>query len=341
MRTLFLLPLLPVPFLLGCPSSQPDNTGSYEAGPLPDGAIKHPCTLPGAVQFTANGPVVVPGGDPNLPALDYLHLPVGFCAHPYGVVGNARQMRFAPGGELFVSSPTTPTTGGNGTAGASAIVVLPDDDEDGLADKEEVFLDNLPSTQGMLFNAGNFYYQDATRIMQLPYERGDRMPSGAATPVVDITVYSNALHWPKTLDVSDDGHIYVGNGGGQEDPCVEPHPFLGGIIEIDGTPGGKQVAQGFRNPINIRCARGHNQCFAVELALDYSESMGGREKLVPIRQGDDWGFPCCATRNLPYSGVTNQKGAAPSCGGVTAESNAFIIGDTPFGIEFEPGRWAR
>src|SRR6185437_1008761 len=114
MRTLFLLPLLPVPFLLGCPSSQPHNPGSYEAGPLPDGAIKHPCTLPGAVQFTANGPVVVPGGDPNLPALDYLHLPVGFCAHPYGVVGNARQMRFAPGGELFVSSPTTPTTGGNG-----------------------------------------------------------------------------------------------------------------------------------------------------------------------------------------------------------------------------------
>jgi glucose/arabinose dehydrogenase len=221
----------------------------------------------------------------------------------------------------------------------SAIVVLPDDNQDGVADKVEVFLDNLPSTQGLLFHGGMFYYQDATRIMQLPYKTGDRTPSGASTPVVDVTVYSNDLHWPKTLDASDDGHIYVGNGGGQSDPCVEPPPFLGGVLEIDGSPGGKQIAKGFRNPIAIRCARGHDQCFAVELALDYSQTTGGREKIVPIRAGDDWGFPCCATQNLPYTGTFDQTGATPSCAGVAAEGNAFVIGDTPFGLDFEPGRW--
>jgi glucose/arabinose dehydrogenase len=61
----------------------------------------------------------------------------------------------------------------------------------------------------------------------------------------------------------------------------------------------------------------------------------GREKVVPIRKGDDWGFPCCATRNTPYSGVS----PVPDCSGVAVETAAFYIGNTPFGIDFEPGLW--
>ncbi len=348
MRTFALLPLLPASALLlvlacngttGGGAGGGSSTGEpYDSGPLPDGSIKHPCTLPGAVQFTANGTVTVPGGDPNAPSLDYLHLPAGFCAHHFAVVGNARQIRFAPGGELFVASPSTSTTGGGG-GGLNAIVVLPDDNHDGTADKQILFLEGLPSTQGLLFANDFLYYQDKTRIMQIPYKAGDRAPSGAATPVVDITAYSSGLHWPKTLDISDDGHIYVGNGGDQGEACVQPHPVHGGILEIDGSPGGKPVARGFRNPIAVRCARGHNQCFALELALDYSASQGGREKLVPIREGDDWGFPCCATQNLAYDGVLNQNNLDPKCGGVAAETVGFYIGDTPFGVDFEPGQW--
>lgn len=29
--------------------------------------------------------------------------------------------------------------------------------------------------------------------------------------------------------------------------------------------------------------------------------MSGHEKLIPVREGDDWGCPCCASTNLPYS----------------------------------------
>src|SRR5690349_17902668 len=108
LRCSFLLAVL----LAGCHgnNNQPDG-GLPDAGPLPDGSIPHPCTLPGSVQFTSNGKNVVPGGQ-GADKLDFLTLPTGFCAHYYGSVGNARQLRFAPGGELFVASPTTGTTGG-------------------------------------------------------------------------------------------------------------------------------------------------------------------------------------------------------------------------------------
>ncbi len=323
-----------------CDSPSPSQSPPQDAGittlPPPDADIAslvHYCDLPGSVQFTASGMLAVPGADTS--KLTFLRLPTGFCAHYFGNVGNTRQLRFAPGGELVVASPTTGTTGG-GLNGQQAILFLPDDDRDGYADSNLKFLGGLPSTQGLLFTTGYFYYQDGTAIKRMPYNTGDRAPSGASEVMVDINVYTSSLHWPKALDQADDGTIYVGNGGDQSEECVAPHPFRGGILEIDGSPGGKQVAQGLRNAIAVRCQRGTNLCFAAELSRDYSSAQYGREKLVPIRQGDDWGFPCCATQNTPYPDIT----PVPDCSGVAPEDASFLIGDTPFSFDFEPGNWA-
>jgi glucose/arabinose dehydrogenase len=129
--------------------------------------------------------------------------------------------------------------------------------------------------------------------------------------------------------------VYVGNGGDQGEACMQPMPFHGGILAIDGTSDGAQIAMGLRNPIAVRCQHGHDLCFALELALDYSNDAGGREKMLPIRQGDNWGFPCCGTTGLPYSGIT----PVPDCSGIAAEPDSWAIGDTPFGLDFEPGLW--
>jgi glucose/arabinose dehydrogenase len=291
------------------------------------------------LQFTANGKITVPGAQSPVD-LSFLTLPTGFCVHYFGNVGNTRQMRFAPGGELFVASPTMITTGG-GQGGQNAIVVLPDDNHDGVADAPITFLGGtgsshpLNATQGLMFTPGYFYYQDSVQILRMPYATGDRHPSGASVQVADITYYNSGLHWPKVMDMADDGTIYVGNGGDQGETCVTPHPFHGGIRKIDGSTNGAPVAQGFRNPIAIRCAQGHNLCFALELDLDYSYSQGGREKMVPIRQGDDWGFPCCATKGDAFP-------ASPSgtdCSMVTQDTVGFYIGDTPFGLGFAPATW--
>jgi glucose/arabinose dehydrogenase len=289
------------------------------------------CDLPGSVQFTTSGIVVVPG--PNTAMLDFLQLPAGFCVHFYGNVGNTRQIRFAPGGEVFVASPTTSTTGG-GSGGRAEIVVLPDDDGDGVADEVKTFLKDLPSTQGLLFANDHFYYQDHTAILRIPYAPGDRAPSLPSEQVVDIQVHVSGGHWPKALDQADDGTIYVGNGGDQGEECDLSGPFRGGVLKIDGKVA-KEVARGFRNPIAVRCQRGHNVCFAAELARDFSADQGGREKVVPIRQGDDWGFPCCATKGVRFPDVT----MAADCSKVVSENVSFVIGDTPFGFDFEPGKW--
>jgi glucose/arabinose dehydrogenase len=338
--------------LFGCHSCVHVTPGSNDGGW---------CDRPGAWVHASDGYHQVGGGSDDPGAdLSWLSLPEGYCAHYFGNVGNCRQLRFAPGGELFVASPTTGTTSG-GAKGQAAIIVLTDDDHDGTADSQQItWRGGLTSTQGLLFVDGGFYFQDQTRIMLEPYKAGDRAPTGTPQKVADITVYSSGGHWPKTLDQSDDGTIYVSNGGDQGETCQAPQPFHGGILALDPSDpmGAREVAKGLRNPIYVRCHHdGHGACFADELARDYSENMNGREKLLPIRAGDDWGYPCCGSQNLPYTDAclacspdtepmssslpacTAGSQCSPKCEGVVPETASFVIGDTPFGLDFIDGQF--
>jgi glucose/arabinose dehydrogenase len=249
-----------------------------------------------------------------------------------------RQLRFAPGGDLFVASPLGGTTGGSNN-GISSIVVLPDDNKDGYADSVITFLSGLPQTQGLLFTGGYLYYQDHANILRVPFKPLDRQPSGASQLVTTISLQQAPEHWPKVMDIAKDGTIYITNGSTQGESCLPDSGPWGAILRLEVDGSATPIARGFRNPIALRCETNNNVCLAAELALDYSGPQGGREKVLPVNAGDDWGYPCCATKDTPFSGVTYPDGGVPDCSGVASETEAFIIGETPFGIDFEPGNW--
>jgi hypothetical protein len=55
-------------------------------------------------------------------------------------------------------------------------------------------------------------------------------------------------------------------------------------------------------------------CFAAEITLDYSAAQG--REIVPIRQGDDIGYPCCASKISRYMDVI----PVPNCSKIAGES---------------------
>jgi glucose/arabinose dehydrogenase len=320
-------------------ASKPNPGPLVDVQPLPpslyDANVDTYCKIPGSVRFDGVVKEVVQGAK-GLPDLSWMNIPAGFCVHYYATVPNARSLRIAPAGEVFVTSPTGGTTGG-GAGGKAAIIVLPDDNRDGLADSAEPFATGLVKVTGILFANGYFYFQDDTKIVRVPYTPGQRTVMTPPETIADLTTrWQSTVHWPKPIDIADDGTIYVGNGADQGEPCVEPHTFQGGVYAIGGNRpmDGEPIINGFRNPIYLRCQRGHNNCFTVELTRDYSAGMKGREKIVPIRKGDDWGYPCCATKNTPFPDTP-----AADCSMVPPENVAFYVADTPFGFDFEPGAW--
>jgi glucose/arabinose dehydrogenase len=335
----------------GSPTGTPTSTGTGPGDAQPPVTIAPDamapgsyCALPGSLVGTAQGMAVVAGGDPSLPDLTWLKVPAGFCIHHFANVPETRQLRVAPGGDLFVASPSQSCAGG-ASGGRGAILVLPDDDHDGVADSAMTFIGNLTQTQGMTFVGGYFYFQDGATIRRMPFTSGLRAPSAAPTPVTTITALQSSDHFPKGVDVAQDGTVYVTNGSDQGEACLASRAVVGAVFKVlpDGT--NSVVTSGFRNPIALRCETKHNVCLVAELAKDGSGGTGGREKIVVVRQGDNWGFPCCATTNLPYQDIsvfqdTGQTVKPSDCANVTPESVSFEIGHTPFGIDFEPGSWS-
>jgi glucose/arabinose dehydrogenase len=290
------------------------------------------CGLPGSVQFSGGTATTVPGGDAGSSNLSFLKLPDGFCFHDFANVGNPMHMQFAPGGELFVASPTTLDSFG-GPNGTNSILILADDNHDGYAETPITFVSSIDSTYGIAFDSTSIYYQNATAIMKRPYASGDRTPTNPETQVANITGYTSSLHWSKPIVVATDGTIYVGNGGDQGEACVQPPPARGGIYSL-ASSSGTATATGLRWPVDVRCAT-NGTCFGVDEGKDFSETDDGRSRLFPIRSGDYWGFPCCSTVNHAFTGIS----PAPDCSGVATEPVSFAITDYPRGFDFEKSVW--
>lgn len=345
----------------GIPDASTGHDASVEADATPADAVEPRdvirsdapslgafCSLPGSVVWNGGTPTTVPGGDPSLEDVSWLQLPDGFCAHYFGRVAELRQIRFAPNGDLFAASPSTSCAGG-AAGGAGAIYVIPDDDHDGVGDTAVTYLDSLPVTQGMAFSRTapyKFYYQNDAVVMSMPYNLGDRVgTASAATQIIDVGGYYSSTHWPKAIDVDDDGNVFVTSGGDQASPdetCLQPTSmweYRGSVWQADGTDAGTMVSTGFRNPIALRCAKGTGACFGLELARDFAPQQGSREKLFPVQLGADYGQPCCATQDQPYT----DSPTGTDCSGIASEITSFLIDHTPFGLDFEqgafPGIW--
>jgi glucose/arabinose dehydrogenase len=280
--------------------------------------------------------------------MSWLTVLPGFCAHHFAHVDEVRQLRVSENGDVFAASPSTPTSGGERKTGMGAIVVLPDDDRDGVADATLTFMGNMPSTQGLTFSGGYLYFQNGSAISKVAYKPGDRAPSASVqtvTTMTDAVAPQSSNHWPKLVDVAADGTIYVTNGSDQGEDRKSPSQRVpvGAVFKVGASGQPSLVTRGFRNPIALRCEATKNVCLVAELAMDGSGSQGGREKIVPVRMGDDWGFPCCATKATPYAGTVfqdnGQSVTGTDCASVTQENVSFEIGHTPFGIDFETGAW--
>jgi len=305
----------------------------------------------------ANGPKFC-----ELPGVDAtdMTVPPEFCVREFTQtpIAEARVIRFAPNGDLFVAAPSMSTPGG-AADGPGSIVVLPDDDHDGRADSVltfagpfprngfascqslEVDPDNLACVHGLLFNGDYLYFTRGDEVRRFPYAKGARAAVSRASELVAALGGAGAsdMRWTHNLEQHPSGSIYVSRGRFESSVCSPVEQKKGAVLAVHVESNAalplqpEMVADGFRNPMYLRCAPSScGDCYASELTGDGWDGVAGREKIALLRKDDTWGYPCCVSRDLPAPG-----GANADCSNVRREIAAVPLHDTPFGLDFDRG----
>ncbi len=282
----------------------------------------------------------------------------GWCIHEFTTtpILEARAIRFAPNGDLFVSSPSRATVGG-AFGGRGSILVLADDNHDGKMDALVDFTGPFPTgagdtcasvetdpanvacVHGLAFADGYLYYTRSDELRRFTYTSGQRAATGSSELVAQLGGSAIPdVRFTHTIDVKNDGSLLVTRGRFDSDSCSADQMSRGVVLSIKpngALPATPQIAaQGFRNPMYVRCTpTSCGECFADELSGDNWDGVGGREKVVLISgNGENFGYPCCVGRNAP-----GPMGAGTDCSGVGHELVSIQLHDTPFGLDLERG----
>jgi glucose/arabinose dehydrogenase len=259
--------------------------------------------------------------------------PEGFCLKHYAQVGEARTLALAPNGDLFVAAPSRGTSG-FASGGPGAIIILSDDDHDGLAE-QHTFLDGIEDVHGLVFDGDSLVFTTAADVWRTPYVTGQR----AETPGKRVSLglpasYETNGRWTHGLARSVKGQLLTSRG---DYGMCGADATLGGSVSKLGADGTLEpLATHLRNPMYLRCHFAADVCAAMELGEDLST--GAREKLLMLRAGTQYGFPCCYTTDLP-SQTNLDTNAMVGCGEVTKEDASFTLSNTPFGFDWERGLW--
>jgi len=317
------------------PDATPPDATPPDATP-PDASVAQDAAPPDAPSADAPPPSATTFCEataPNLPA--GVRVPDGFCIRRFARVATPRVLAFAPNGDLFAASPSIGTPGG-APPGMGAILVLPDDNRDGVADDTRVFLSGVPSVHGLLFDPDALLYTLDRGVHRAPYVRGDRASRAAASSHARIAAFDDTIRWTHTLARGVDGTLFASMGQHDTGVCPAPNRRVGSVLRIGGDApiAGATVVDGLRNPMYLRC-KPWGACYAAELTNDSWGAYGGVEKLIQLRQGDDYGFPCCIDRGRTWPGTP----AGYDCDRVAVSVQTYPLHDTPFGFDWAPSSW--
>jgi hypothetical protein len=183
-----------------------------------------------------------------------------------------------------------------GAAGVSAnrITLLRDADGDGVAEIQEVFLENLNQPFGMAMLNNTFYVGNTDGVVAFPYTPGATRISG---PGRTLVTFKPGGHWTRSLLPNQDGtKLYVGVGSSSNigDNGMEAEEGRALIYELDlATGSGRTFAGGLRNAVGMAWEPTTGALWTVVNERDGLGDETPPDYLTSVREGGFYGWPYC------------------------------------------------
>lgn len=278
-----------------------------------------------------------------------IKLPAGFKLNVFAQLtaadsdlSGARFMALGPDGNLYLS-----------ISSANKVVMLPDRNQDGVADEVVLVSDKLNAPQGLAFVDGALLVANQDGVVKLQ-QQGGRWPASAAVPF--ISGLATGGHTLKTIKLGPDGYLYL-NVGSSCNVCVESDATRATILRysVDGKPAGAVKtlgrhapnavwATGLRNSQGFAWHPGTGTMFATNNGQDMRSSVKGTavddelppEHLNRIEAGKQYGWPYCWGQAGKAGLFSDPNFVGPDgyCAASQAPEITFVSHSTPLGITF-------
>ncbi len=287
------------------------------------------------VIFAANyfgvRPTVTSGG------VDGIVLPEGFVIDTYAEDLGSTLLSFggpSPGprmmmikdGLLFVSIPNK-----------GLIAVLPDRDEDHVADEVQVFISDLDYPHGIDYYDGWFYIAEESRVVRVRDDNSDLVSDNGSLEVL-IDNLPTGGHYTRTVKIHD-GEIYLGMGSSCN-ACYETNDRRAAISKSDLDGSNLTVfASGLRNPVGLAFHPLTGNLYVTENGRDWLGDDLPPDEINLIVEGGDYGWPDCYGKNIFDTDFNNSEHTGNPCND-TGKIPGFVdlqAHSAPLGLTFYDG----
>ncbi len=234
-------------------------------------------------------------------------------------VPKARHMAFDDQGILFLSR-----------ARDGAVVALPDDNQDGIADAVIPILDNRDVPHGLAFaQLDSGYYLYVAEEDQVVRLKRTAKPFTYGKPEVLVRGIPSGGHSTRTIKIKSK-KMYVSIGSSCN-VCLEDTPLRAAVwqYDLDGK-NGKLFAAGLRNSVGIEFSPYSGDLWGVNNGRDWLGDDHPREELNIIKQGKHYGWPYCWENRTPDPDFGGQY----DCTKTEPPAYTFTAHQAPLGLEF-------
>jgi len=178
---------------------------------------------------------------------------------------------------------------------ANRISLLQDNDKDGVAEVNKVFLEGLHSPFGMVLVGNHFYVANADSVVRYDYVDGQTEITSAGTKVLDLPGGPINHHWTKNIIANGDGsklYITVGSNSNVAERGMENEVGRAAIWELDIATGQHRIfASGLRNPNGLTWEPTTNALWTVVNERDEIGSDLVPDYLTSVKDGGFYGWP--------------------------------------------------
>ncbi len=177
---------------------------------------------------------------------------------------------------------------------ANRISIFRDNDGDGVAEFQEVFLEKQNRPFGMELVNDTFYVGNTDGVVAFPYEEGTTRINGAGKRLVEFKTQG---HWTRSLLANAEGtRLYAGVGSLSNigDKGMDKEEGRAAIYELNLLDGSSRVyAEGLRNAVGMAWEPQTRQLWTVVNERDGLGDEVPPDYLTSVEDGGFYGWPYC------------------------------------------------